>query len=107
VCGHQNRAPYSDVDEEGEGGRARTFSRGIWKNVYLITVSTTSITSLVPHVFYTGAFPTEPLREGAFEPFKVQVRVHFWRYTIITDLLSSLLYLLRLWVPYCVTVQHQ
>ena len=33
---------------------------------------------MVPQIFYTGAFPTAPLVDGAHGGFKVDVRVHLW-----------------------------
>ncbi|EDQ89170.1 uncharacterized protein MONBRDRAFT_25837 [Monosiga brevicollis MX1] len=40
---------------------AKTFSRGIWKSVYLAELEPVAITHFVPHTFYKGDYPTEPL----------------------------------------------
>lgn len=52
-------------------GSARTFSKGIWKSVYVVTVTSAAITALVPHTFYNGSFPTAPLQDGNHAPFIV------------------------------------
>jgi hypothetical protein len=56
----------------------RSFSKGIWKSVYTVTVPVAAITYLVPHVFYDGAFPTAPLTDDSNGGFTVRVRVHLW-----------------------------
>jgi len=71
-------APYSNTKQSSTGGDARTFSKGIWKSVYIATVTSAAITALVPHTFYNGTFPTQPLQDGNHAPFVVQVRVHLW-----------------------------
>ena len=43
-------APYSYTRQDG----ANTFSKGIWKSVYLTTVESAAITSVVAHTFYLG-----------------------------------------------------
>jgi beta-mannosidase len=47
-------APYSDTYSMGWGASGpeptRSFSKGIWKSVYLVTVPLAAITHLVPHV---------------------------------------------------------
>ena len=75
-------APYSSTYSQGWGANGpvatRTFSKGIWRSVYLTTVSTAAITHLVPQVYYLGAFPTAPLTDAANGGFSVKVIVHFW-----------------------------
>ena len=44
-------APYSQTSQGG----ANTFSKGIWKSVYLATVGTAAITHVVPQIKYLGA----------------------------------------------------
>jgi hypothetical protein len=54
--------------------QAYTFTKGIWKSVYLVSVSMAAITHLVPLVTYsaaTSAFPTQPLSDGNHAPFDV------------------------------------
>lgn len=55
----------------------RSFSKGIWKSVYLAGVTSTAITSIVPHVYYNGTYPTAPLTDAAAGPWTVAVGVHF------------------------------
>jgi beta-mannosidase len=62
---------------------AFTFTKGIWKSVYLAAVpaSAAAITYVVPQVFLgaPGAtlYPTSPLADGANGPWTVSVGVHF------------------------------
>lgn len=67
-------APYTTTKQEG----ARTFTKGIWKSVYLVGVSGAAITHLAPHVFYNGPYVIEPLTETTKSDFSVSVRVHVW-----------------------------
>ena len=67
-------APYSDTQQEG----AATFSKGIVKSVYLARVDQVAVTHVVPHVFYLGDYPTQPLEESTNGDFEVRVRVHLW-----------------------------
>ena len=75
-------APYSDTYSMGWGASGpqstRSFTKGIWRSVYLVTVSSAAITYLVPQVFYDGAFPTAPISDAANGGFTVKVRVHMW-----------------------------
>ena len=67
-------APYSDTQQEG----AATFSKGIVKSVYLARVDGVAVTHVVPHIFYLGDYPTQPLEESTKGDFEVRVRVHLW-----------------------------
>lgn len=67
-------APYTQTSQEG----AATFTKGIWKSVYVVKVESAAISHLVPHVFYKGAYPTTPLRDGHHGGFEVVVRVHLY-----------------------------
>jgi hypothetical protein len=71
----QDWAPYSDTTSAG----ATTFSKGIWKSVYIVGVARASaaITHVAPRVFYKGAYPSAPLTDGAHGDFSVDVVVHF------------------------------
>jgi beta-galactosidase/beta-glucuronidase len=71
---HQDWAPYTTTEQGG----AATFSKGIWKNVYITTVEAAAIVHVVPQIFYTGAYPATPLKDGSFSDFNVSVRLHFW-----------------------------
>jgi beta-mannosidase len=69
-------APYSHTVQEG----ATTFSKGIWKSVYIATVDkgSAAISHVVPHVFYKGAYPSKPLHDGQHAGFDVHISIHFW-----------------------------
>jgi beta-galactosidase/beta-glucuronidase len=71
---NQDWAPYTTTEQGG----AATFSKGIWKNVYTTTVNSAAIVHMVPQIFYTGAYPATPLKDGSFSDFNVSVRLHFW-----------------------------
>lgn len=60
------------------GAPSPTFSLGIWKSVYLVTIPAggAAIAHVVPHVFYRGAHPTAPLAPHAHAGFAVVVAVH-------------------------------
>ena len=51
----------------------RTFSRGIWKSVYVSTGL--KVMHVVPQILHTGQYPTERLRDGAAD-FSVNVTLH-------------------------------
>ena len=57
---------------------ANTFTKGIWKSVYMTTVASAAIAHVVPHVFYNGSYPTEPLTDSTHAGFTVSVAVHLW-----------------------------
>ena len=67
-------APYTNTQEHDTG----VFTKGIWKTVYIVTTSSVALTHIVPHVFYTGPFPTQPLAEHQHGDFNVTVRTHMW-----------------------------
>jgi hypothetical protein len=67
-------APYTNTFQ----GSAHTFSKGIWKSVYVVTVQSAAVTHVVPQIFYQGAYPTAPLTEGTHGGFSVDVNVHLW-----------------------------
>ena len=64
-------APYTQTSQEN----ANTFTKGIWKSVY---VSTQMLCSYLIsyHVFYRGSYPIERMKDGEHDGFDVQVRVH-------------------------------
>ena len=66
-------APYSHTLLDG----AHTFSKGIWKSVYLATSAAASaaIAHVVPQISYRGDYPTRPLVDGEHGGFEVRVRV--------------------------------
>jgi beta-mannosidase len=70
-------APYSNTTTHD--GKEATFSRGIWKNVYLLNSPRgLVITDIVPLITYNGPFPTTPLSDGAHAGFTVNLTVHVW-----------------------------
>ena len=70
--------PHPTADSNTQQDGINTFSKGIWKSVYIAEVGEVAITHVVPQIFYSGAFPTAPLVDGAHGGFKVDVRVHLW-----------------------------
>eukprot|EP00039_Didymoeca_costata_P021562 m.2498 g.2498 ORF g.2498 m.2498 type:complete len:975 (-) comp2531_c0_seq1:113-3037(-) len=75
-------APYSNTITNSSGnttGPASTFSKGIWKSVYIVEVpqSSVAITHITPHTRYLGSYPTKPLEDGSHGGFDVNVTVHF------------------------------
>jgi beta-mannosidase len=51
------------------------FTKGIWKDIYLVRVGKATISHVVPQVEYLGAYPTARLVDG-HAPFEVRVQVH-------------------------------
>ena len=56
---------------------SHSMTKGIWKNVYIVTVSTTAIEHVVPHVTYNGPYPTAPLTDSSASSFTVKTTVFF------------------------------
>ena len=65
-------APYSRTFLNG----SHTFSKGIWKEVYLATSSGVVVDHVSPSIAYKGAYPTARLADGGHGGFRVDVRVH-------------------------------
>ncbi len=80
-------APYSSATGVTPGG-VRTFTKGIWKSVYLLAVRSVAIAHVVPLVFYNGEYPTTPLLDPPQSSFTVTVRVHFLAPASATGVLS-------------------
>ena len=55
------------------GGAQSTFSFGIWKSVYITTVSTVSIDAVGVETFYKGDYPVEPMTDDSHEGFEVHL----------------------------------
>ena len=68
-------APYTNT--KSVDGKA-TFSKGIWRSVYIAEVTAVAIKHVVPQITYLGEYPTAPLSEGTHGGFKVDVKVHLW-----------------------------
>jgi beta-mannosidase len=76
-------APYSYTTSNSSAatsGSAVTFSKGIWKSVYLTEVpaETAAITHVAPHTHYRGEYPTARLVDGEHGGFTVNVTVYLW-----------------------------
>ena len=70
-----------DLDSEvfaahANGANLRTFSKGIWRSVYLLPVAAAgaALTAMTPLVFFDGGYPAAPLVDGANGPWHVDVR---------------------------------
>ena len=72
-------APFPGAPVTADTG-AKTYSRGIWKSVYLVIVpkESAAIKAVVPEIYYRGNYPTEGLVDGQHAGFDVQVRAHLW-----------------------------
>ena len=72
-------APYAAGYQKTSTGSS-TFSKGMWKSVYLAAVPTggAAITQLVPLTTYNGAYPTAPLTDSTHAGFTLKVRAHMW-----------------------------
>jgi beta-mannosidase len=60
------------------GAPSPTFSMGVWKSVYLVSIPDggAAITYVVPHVTYRGEHPILPLEDEQHDGFNVEVKVH-------------------------------
>ncbi len=64
-------APYISTKQ------GRAFTRGPWKSIYLAESQTgVFVMHRVPQITYRGAYPTEPLADGAAAFFDVAVKLH-------------------------------
>jgi len=79
-------APFTNTIQED----AQTFTKGIWKSVYIAKVGQAAIEHFVPHVFYKGAdeHPISPLEDGKHSGFELRARVHLTAATAITGTLT-------------------
>jgi len=71
---HHAGAPYTNT---WSSTGTLTFSKGIWKSIYLVATGSAFLTYVVPQVWYRGAYPTAPLPDAANGPWEVAVTVHF------------------------------
>ena len=62
-------APYSTTSQGG----AATFSKGIWKSVYVAEVAAAAITHIVPQIFYKG---TENVDVGGWRISQLYTSTH-------------------------------
>ena len=72
MCNCNASYPHVDVHRPSQ-----VFTKGIWKSVYLLPVSSTAIDHVTPLIFYGGTYPTAPLTDGAAGPWVVSTRVFF------------------------------
>ena len=68
--------------------RSATFSRGIWKDVYLVGVDGFALQHVVPHPYYTGDFPNTPLQPHAHADFELNVTVYFYAPAALSEATS-------------------
>jgi beta-galactosidase/beta-glucuronidase len=68
-------APYTNT-KSSEG--IPTFSKGIWRSVYVAEVTAVAIKHVVPQITYLGEYPTTSLSEGTHGGFKVAVKAYLW-----------------------------
>lgn len=80
-------APYALPNRVTFDTAARTFSYGIWRHVYLVSVASTSIEYVVPQIFYVGDYPVTPLVDGQ-PSFQLITRVHFYTSSSVTGQLT-------------------
>ena len=92
-------APYSDTT--GADGNP-TFSRGIWKDVYLVGVNGFAVQHVVPHPYYTGDFPTAPLPPHMHADFELNVTVYLYAPAALSD--TTTLTLSGSWLTQPITV---
>ena len=86
-------APYSNTTTAD--GREATFSRGIWKAVYLVaSPGGVFLTDIAPLITYNGPFPTQPLSDGAHAGFTLNLTLYF---TVTDALPNATLSLLPSW----------
>ena len=71
-------APYTGTVLSNGNEQSRTFTKGIWKTVYLVPVPALALGQLVAQPTYTGTYPTQPLTDATAAPFSVLVTAHFW-----------------------------
>jgi len=81
-------APYSDQTQPAQPGDAHVFTKGIWKSVYIVSVSSAAITHVVPQTFYNGEYVIEPLEDGKHAGFTVKVRTHLWAPVAVSGTLN-------------------
>ena len=86
-------APYSNTTTAD--GKEATFSRGIWKAVYLVaSPGGVFVTDIVPLTTYNGPFPTTPLSDGSHAGFTLNLTVYL---TVTTALPTSTLVVQPSW----------
>ena len=58
-------------------GQAATYTRGIWKSVYLIESPALLLTDVSPLISYRGDYPVEPLVDGQHDGFSLNLTLFF------------------------------
>lgn len=75
-------APYTYTYESTPNSHTHTFTKGIWKSVYLAYLGNgPAISHVTPQVFYNGDYPVFPLAEHTHAGFRVKVDVFMNTYT--------------------------
>lgn len=79
-------APYTNTFQDG----IPTFSKGIWKSVYVAQVASggAAIMHVVPQIKYAGEYPVEPLTDESHGGFEVTVKVHMWAESAVQGMLT-------------------
>ena len=68
-------APLSNTTTSD--GQAATYSRGIWKSVYLIESPYLTLTDVSPLISYRGNYPVQPLLDGQHDGFTLNLTLFF------------------------------
>lgn len=78
-------APVSNT-----GTQWPTFSRGIWKSVYLVSspLSSAFLVDVVPAIVYTGPYPLATLTDDSAAPFNVTVKAVLQASAAVSGVLS-------------------
>lgn len=79
LCSFHTRmqAPYSNETTGRSAMGVRTFTKGIWKSVYLATVTTAALTGVkIGAPAYQGAYPTAPLTDATAGGWVVNVTAY-------------------------------
>ena len=66
----------------------KVFTLGLWKDVYLVPIApgTAALLHVVPHIRYTGPYPTTPLTQATASPFALNVTLFTWAPTPVSVL---------------------
>ena len=84
--GSADWAPYTNTfDIRGQ----QTFTKGIWKSVYLVEFDKVAITGIIPQIMYDGEYPLEPIDQdqgnGIKGEFNVSVKAYVYVKPSVTE----------------------
>ena len=68
-------APLSNITTTD--GQANTYTRAIWKSVYLVQSAAVQLTDVSPLISYKGDYPVEPLVDGRHKGFTLNLTLFF------------------------------